>query len=1307
MSEYQGVRDAFVLVLGSALAPGEDKPTLEQMLQEQVLEWWRKEHPEEQGRSRKELLAAAEEAIDAHPEPARLGYEICHEAFEGLGITEGYAKLARIIARGYCALVFTFDFTNKLEESLQTERLIPGEGYNLFVVGHHPRTELVKALSESEKITVVKLGGDLATKLVPVTRRSIEHNISQVRSSLHRLSRHNTLLVNLGERDVPVLSAISSHGERLWWVNRKVPIIDARHFESLKIEQPTALEYHVYLPEVVNLLKMRNSANRLLCREGGTFQGFTNQLYNRLVRYRSRATFASPRKKDLKILPEGPYKFLHNFDVADRELFYGRDKELKEFEECLEQEDQRLWLLLGRGGAGKTSLVKAGILPRLIEDESPYLYVRYEENLTEAFARAIKNDLGLEPVETDSPAEMVLAAAGKLNKRLLIFFDQYEHVALRLGNASRAWLNQEFARLIEQETVPLTLVLIARERFLGRLVEARKYLPGLFENLYSLPFLSFEGAYAAITKPAERFGAAYESDLVEQIIVDLSYEGIDPARLQLVCGQLFQQVSGMRKHELITKASYKKLGGAEGIIGRYLQTALEKLSRRDRNLAKQILKALSGSFNSSISLRFDRLKLETRANEDQLERVLLHLHDAGLVKRIGNPQERRYELTHERIVDDVYEWMTREEIAARQVRDLLVRSERDWERFNSLMSSESLAIVHRHRHELEFEPEQVELLVRSALTRGIGVRYWAERALELGDQGVALLEELLPQVSTESRSALAKALRSVKSPRTLRILLAELTSSGGASDQEVLASLKEQLPELRRLLKSEDETLVERAAEALARLEDKQALPELLQALRTEHSPKVDEALLRAYERIAGEKAAEQLVQHLQKLSGEELWRFVKLLAKATTRHKLIDALQKTKSGKREGAFQFLIGLLKLAQRQYSAAKPHLQEAVKAEPALENDDEFRKAFQLALEPPEAETTLVESFWSCARGNAEGTGKAAQADFAPPLEQKWVFNGPAMTATDPLVAEGLVVIGCATGEVLACDAQTGAEVWSTKLGPALTSTGAYWDKAFYFANQEGAVFKVDSTDGAASLLQTLGREVRAPLVAVEGKLLVPDWEGTLHCLNLGESRKLWSFKAEHRLLAQPVVKGGVCYFGSWDQNVYAVRLADGQLRWKFHAGAEIYTAAALAEDRLIVASDDGRLYCLAPGSGEVLWERDLESALRSSPAISAGRVLIGTGKGDLTTLDLKTGETLWSTPVDEEILAPCIIVGDWAYLGAMDGNFYAFEVTSGKREVLFETAYGIQQSAAAAEHRLYVPSRYYDVLALGEVEEPAT
>ena len=75
-----------------------------------------------------------------------------------------------------------------------------------------------------------------------------------------------------------------------------------------------------------------------------------------------------------------PFKGAQSYDKSDRDSFYGRDKDLNELMRNVEQ--YTLSLLYSRSGVGKTSLVKAGLIPVLEEIKKFFpVYIRISDNL--------------------------------------------------------------------------------------------------------------------------------------------------------------------------------------------------------------------------------------------------------------------------------------------------------------------------------------------------------------------------------------------------------------------------------------------------------------------------------------------------------------------------------------------------------------------------------------------------------------------------------------------------------------------------------------------------------------------------------------------------------------------------------------------------------------------------------------------------------------------------------------------------------------------------------------------------------------
>src|SRR5215472_13292880 len=76
-----------------------------------------------------------------------------------------------------------------------------------------------------------------------------------------------------------------------------------------------------------------------------------------------------------KELTTTPYKFLASYDIADRDIFYGRDAEVEAVAGAVKR--HKVIIINGASGSGKSSLVNAGIIPRLTDNG--YSYVAFRE----------------------------------------------------------------------------------------------------------------------------------------------------------------------------------------------------------------------------------------------------------------------------------------------------------------------------------------------------------------------------------------------------------------------------------------------------------------------------------------------------------------------------------------------------------------------------------------------------------------------------------------------------------------------------------------------------------------------------------------------------------------------------------------------------------------------------------------------------------------------------------------------------------------------------------------------------------------
>ena len=480
--------------------------------------------------------------------------------------------------------------------------------------------------------------------------------------------------------------------------------------------------------------------------------------------------------------PERPYKFLDYFEVADQPIFFGRDEEVNQLAQHIMA--HKLTVLFGRSGVGKTSLIKAGVIPRLEEEGYTSLCLRVLREPAVSIKQAVLQ-LGQDatsPISNlKSPTSDLcpfLEATLPSESRLVVFLDQFEEFFVRLGKATRAAFSEELAACLESD-LDLRFVLSLRDDYLGRLHSLSAQLPDdPLMNRFCLENLNVEKARLAVTQPAQAFKLRYEDELLETLLDDLEQEGdVEPPQLQIVCHKLYESlvdsgkwVEGSGRSGLFTLESYKELGGAKGILANYLNDALAELpDDAVRERAWAVLRSMITVGETRVTLSIQemtrqRIAYKLGLSEDKVEEVLAYLRDGRLIRWLPAEteaeaeEEGAFELAHEYMLGKVWEWVCEEDAVLNRASDLLRRELSNYQKLGLLMDHDGLEVVNEAREVLSLSAEELEFILRSTLAAGYEMEYWLEKA---GGSGLAVegfLRDQLESAVPNSRANVAKVL---------------------------------------------------------------------------------------------------------------------------------------------------------------------------------------------------------------------------------------------------------------------------------------------------------------------------------------------------------------------------------------------------------------------------------------------------------------------------------------------------------------------------------------------------------------------
>jgi WD40 repeat protein/DNA-binding SARP family transcriptional activator len=322
-----------------------------------------------------------------------------------------------------------------------------------------------------------------------------------------------------------------------------------------------------------------------------------------------------------------PFKGLASFEAADAPYFFGREQLVAELVARLV--GSPLLGVVGPSGSGKSSVVRAGLLPALAEgvlpgsEGWPLALIRPGEHPLGALREAI-DGLGSE-------------------RRAVLAVDQFEETFTACRDEDeRAAFTAELVRT-GQEAEGAVLVVALRADYYGRCAAYPELSDLLAANHVLVGPMQRTELERAVVCPAQRAGLHVEPDLVDALVRDV--EGA-PGALPLLSTallELWQRRDGRR----LRLASYEQIGGVQKAVARLAEEAFSRLDERQQGLARRILLRLvevddEGGVERR---RLPLAELGTETGED-VEHVLGLLAD----RRLLTISEGTVELAHEALL---------------------------------------------------------------------------------------------------------------------------------------------------------------------------------------------------------------------------------------------------------------------------------------------------------------------------------------------------------------------------------------------------------------------------------------------------------------------------------------------------------------------------------------------------------------------------------------------------------------------------------------------------------------------------------
>jgi len=413
---------------------------------------------------------------------------------------------------------------------------------------------------------------------------------------------------------------------------------------------------------------------------GGTFIGRDQVVINIL------STVVGPAEaRDIEGLPpepgDPPFQGLQYFDEKDADRFFGREQLTARIVARLHR--TRFLAVIGASGSGKSSVVRAGVIPALRRgqrladggmpptDSGKWLIHTFTPTSHPLDALAAVMTSGSPSVSAlaqlredfiQDPQALTLAVrrylAEKQGRHLLLFVDQFEELftLCRSQEERETFLANLLAASGGEEGTPVTILLALRADYYAQVAEHDGLREATAQHQEFIGAMSREELVRAIDRPLAQGDWKIQEGLIEVILDDIGYE---PGALPLLSHALHETWI-RRRGRTLTLSGYTEAGGVQGAVAKTAESVFRNLPPEQQPVARLIFLRMAevGETSQDTRRRATYSELITRSTDEMLINVVIKiLADARLVitDTIQPGDTRVVEVAHEALIR---EWPT-------------------------------------------------------------------------------------------------------------------------------------------------------------------------------------------------------------------------------------------------------------------------------------------------------------------------------------------------------------------------------------------------------------------------------------------------------------------------------------------------------------------------------------------------------------------------------------------------------------------------------------------------------------------------
>ncbi len=400
---------------------------------------------------------------------------------------------------------------------------------------------------------------------------------------------------------------------------------------------------------------------------------------------------------------KSPFKFLDSYTKEDRDIFFGRTREIEELYQRVFE--SKLLLVYGISGTGKSSLIQCGLANKFQETDWLPLIIRRGSNIIRSMANAL-SVASITTLETNITTPLQFRKGVRSlyldhYKPVFFIFDQFEELFIFGDKEER----QEFVKVVKsliESDLQCRFIFVMREEYMAGVSEFEKYIPNFFDNRVRIEKMSHLNAIEVINGPCEAFNINLEEGFAEALLQKLSpgSDDVELTYLQVFLDKIFhvaqnEKEAGKSLGQLSFPISLlEKTGNVSDLLGRFLDDQISLM--QDPDTAMTILKAFvsgKGTKRPADELEvIDNIRSFGKEISPETIRELIRKFVKLRILRDKDVNDR-YELRHDSLAGIVYEKFTTAEKDLLEVRQFIENCYQSFLKRKMFLSNDDLTYI--------------------------------------------------------------------------------------------------------------------------------------------------------------------------------------------------------------------------------------------------------------------------------------------------------------------------------------------------------------------------------------------------------------------------------------------------------------------------------------------------------------------------------------------------------------------------------------------------------------------------------------